>query len=268
MLEEARQRVETEEGRTDWAAHCAARPPYAEEEGVRRATLCAEATRGRLHIAHLSTAGAARAVRGARRRGVGVTAEVTPFHLLNSDADSSRLGPASITNPPLRSSKDVGALWRALMNGTIDIVATDHAPHSRDEKAGQTVWEVRSGNPGVQTMLPLMVHQALVGRLRLEDVARCCSERVADIFRLSPQKGRICVGADADFAIVDPRASLKVEASWLRSKIKLSPFEGATIRGLARFTIVRGQVVMADGVIVGKPSGQRVATRPDISGKP
>jgi dihydroorotase len=265
MLEEARQRVETDEGRTDWAAHCAARPPYAEEEAVWRATMCAGAATGRLHIAHLSTAGGARAVCQARRRGINVTAEVTPFHLLNSQADSDRLGPASITNPPLRSPDDVRALWRALVNQAIDIVATDHAPHSPAEKLRPILWEVKSGNPGVQTMLPLMVHQALMGRLRLEDVARCCSERVADLFRLSPWKGRIAVGADADFAIIDPRESWRIEGGWLRSKIKLTPFEGVTIRGLPRFTVLRGQVVMADGTLLGKPSGQRVTRSQDSS---
>jgi dihydroorotase len=259
LLELAKRRIQGEGGAVAWTMHSEARPAAAEIEAVRRASAYATVTGGRLHIAHLTTEGGVEAVREARRQGARVTAEASPFHLLLCTDDAERLGPRGVTNPPLRAASDRQALWKAALDGTIDIVATDHAPHTREEKLRNCVWQVKSGNPGTQTMLPLLLHQASQGRLRLEDVARLCSERVADVFGLAPRKGRIQVGSDADLTVVDMDRTLVISQEWLRHKVRLTPFEGWQVTGVPVYTIVRGEVVMAEGKIVGGPIGQYIA---------
>lgn len=133
------------------------------------------------------------------------------------------------------------------------------APHSVEEKTQENVWDVKSGVVSVQLSIPAMLTQVAKGRLRLEDVARICSERIATVFGLAPRKGRIAVGSDADLTIVDMQKSGTVRAEDLANKTKLTPFAGMRTQGAPVYTIVRGRVVMAEGKIEGDPAGQFVA---------
>ncbi len=250
------------EGRKDHSVYPQARPAIAEEEAVRRLVSFADSVHGRLHIVHLSTAGGLEAVREGKRRGVSVTAETTPFHLLLSTKDAEAAGSLAVTNPPLRSPEHGEALWTGLLDRSIDIIATDHAPHAPEEKLRENVWEVSPGTVAVQTNIPLLLSQVANRRLRLEDIARMCSERVAEIFGFSPRKGRIAIGSDADFTVVDMNRRGEIRGESLLTKTKLTPFEGWKLQGLPVYTIIRGQVVMADGRIVGEPRGEFIPAQP------
>ncbi len=257
ILDRSRERLQAE-GRNDPAAHHLARPAIAEEEAVNRAVYLATSVKGRLHICHISTEGGVRAVRTAHLKGIPVTAETTPFYLLLSTNDAERLGTLGVTNPPLRAPQHVNALWAGIADQTIDIVVSEHSPHSPEEKLQGSVWDVKSGTVVVQTTVPLLLDQVNRGRLHLEDVARLCSERVAEIFGFSPRKGRIAVGSDADFTIIDMARKGEIRGERLLNKTKLTPFEGWAFRGEPVYTIVRGHVVMAQGRIVGTPQGKFV----------
>ncbi|MFQ5849975.1 MAG: allantoinase AllB [Candidatus Binatia bacterium] len=252
----------TAEGCKEHSIYPQARPAIAEEEAVRRLVFFADSIRGRLHIVHLSTAGGLEAVREGKRRGVSVTAETTPFHLLLSTKDAEAAGPLAVTNPPLRSPGHGEALWTGLLDRSIDIIATDHSPHAPEEKLRENVWEVSSGTVAVQSNIPLMLSQVANQRLRLEDIVRMCSERVAEIFGFSPRKGRIAVGSDADLTVVDMNRRGEIRGENFLTKTKLTPFEGWKLQGMPVYTIVRGQVVMADGRIVGKPQGKFISAKP------
>jgi dihydroorotase (multifunctional complex type) len=264
ILDRSRERLQAE-GRNDHPAHHLARPAIAEEEAVNRAVYLAASVKGRLHICHISTEGGVRAVREARRNGIPVTTETTPFYLLLSTDDAKRLGPVGVTNPPLRSPEHAGALWTGIMDRTIDIVVSEHSPHSHEEKLQDSVWDVKSGTVVVQTTVPLLLDQVNQGKLRLEDVARLCSERVAEIFGFSPRKGRIAVGSDADFTIVDMARKGEIRGESLLNKTKLTPFEGWACQGRPVYTIVRGHVIMAEGSIAGKPQGKFVPAAPRVT---
>jgi dihydroorotase len=255
ILDRARERLQAE-GRTDHVAHHLARPAIAEEEAINRAVYLAASVSGRLHICHISTAGGVRVIREARRRGVTVTTETTPFYLLLSTDDAERLGSLGVTNPPLRTLEHAEELWAGIADQTIDMVVSEHSPHSPEEKLQENVWNVKSGTVVVQTTASLMLDQINKGRLRLEDVARLCSERVAEVFGFSPRKGRIAIESDGDFTVIDMTRRGDVSGANLLNKTKLTPFEGWQFQGMPVYTIVRGQVVMAHGRILGKPGGR------------
>jgi dihydroorotase len=267
ILDRNRERLQAE-GRPDYAAHHLARPPIAEEEAINRAVYLASSVGGRLHICHISTAGGVRVIREARLYGVLVTTETTPFYLLLSTDDAERLGSLGVTNPPLRPAEHREELWAGIADGTIDMVVSEHSPHSFEEKTQKNVWDVKSGTVVVQTTVPLMLDQVNKGMLRLEDVVRLCSEQVAEVFGFAPQKGRIAVGSDGDFTVVDMNGKGEVRASELLNKTKLTPFEGWQFQGIPVYTIVRGRVVMAKGRILGNPEGRFVpaAPRPGAKG--
>ena len=261
ILDWNRERLQAE-GRTDCVAHHLARPPIAEEEAINRAVYLAASVGGRLHICHISTAGGVRIIREARLHGVLVTTETTPFYLLLSTDDAERLGPLGVTNPPLRPAEHREELWAGIADGTIDMLVSEHSPHSFEEKTQKNVWEVKSGTVVVQTTVPLMLDQVNKGLLRLEDVARLCSEQVADVFGFAPRKGRIAVGSDADFTVCDMAQKGEIRGVDLLNKTKLTPFEGWPVQGMPVYTIVRGQVVMAEGRILGKPEGLFIPAAP------
>lgn len=240
-------------GRTDPAAHSEARPSLAEVESIARLIRFARATRCRLHIYHLTTAEGLELVRQAKADGLPVTAETCPHYLLLTQKDLVRLGPVAKCNPPLRTEEDVAALWNGVEDGTIDILASDHAPQGLAGKNHPVIWDNASGICGIQLFLPLMLNQVVSGRLSLERLVRLTAEQPARHYGLYPRKGTILVGADADLTLVDLDRQAEVRGAELESKTKQNPFEAMILRGWPTLTVVSGKVVMRDGQIVSDP---------------
>lgn len=217
-------------------------PAAAEEVMVLRDVALAELTGGRLHVAHLSCAGSVRAVREAKRRGLRVTAEVTPHHLALTDEDLARAGydPDFKMNPPLRSAADVRAVREALADGTIDCVATDHAPHSRVEKDLEFD-QAANGIVGLETALPVCLALVREGVLTEQRLVEALTVGAARAFGLPC--GTLARGAAADVAVVDPGLEWRCDPERFQSKSRNSPWKGAAFKGRCTHTIVGGRVV-------------------------
>jgi dihydroorotase len=216
-------------------------PNAAEEIIIARDIALAELTQCRLHIAHLSTRGGLDLVIAAKKRGVAVTCEVTPHHLFLTDEAVRGYNTAASMRPPLRSEDDMEALRRGLKAGFIDAIATDHAPHAPFEKEVEFV-KAAHGLVGLETALPLALELVNKKILTLADVIRLLSTNPAKIAGLK-NKGNLAPGADADVVIFDPNLSLTVEASKFQSKSRNTPFEGWSLKGKVRTTLVGGKVI-------------------------
>lgn len=250
-------------GRTDPLAHVDSRPELCAVEATSRALLFAEWAGAKLHICHESCKDTLPLVRAARRRGVDVTVETCPHYLLLTSADMGRLGPILRMNPPVRAAGHDAALWAALVDGTIDMISTDHSPHSVEEKTRADIWHAVSGFPGVETAVPLMLTAINRGRLTLERYVEIASANPARAWGLYPRKGALTPGADADITVVDMAREGEIRGAALHSKSKITPFEGTKVTGLPVCTIVRGRVVMRDGELVGEPGwGKPVVPAP------
>ena len=206
----------------------------------------------RLHILHLSTAEEAELLR--MDKPSWVTAEVTPQHLLLNTSAYKKIGTLAQMNPPLRSQHDNEVLMKALLDGVIDFIATDHAPHTLEEKA-QEYPNTPSGMPGVETSLPLMLTQAMQGGCTVAQVSNWMSTAVAKAYGI-PKKGAIAPGYDADLVLVDLNSYRPVLRQELLTKCGWSPFEGWNLTGWAVMTIVGGQVVYDRGKLNTQVRGQ------------
>ncbi len=223
-----------------------ARPNRAESKAIEKVLTMTE----RAHICHLSTFEGLDLVRAAKKKGKKVSCEVTPHHLLFTKRDWRRQGTFLKMNPPLRDFRDKDALWEGLRNGDVDVVASDHAPHLPEEKKDE-IWDAPPGVPGVETMLPLMLVAVRSNLLSLDRMTDALSRRPAEIFGLA-SKGAIALGMDADLAIIDPRAASDIRADRLHSGAEWTPYEGRRALFPA-ITMIRGEVVFADGERVAKP---------------
>ncbi|PSQ04195.1 dihydroorotase [Halobacteriales archaeon QS_6_71_20] len=236
-----------------WSAYRAAE---AEVAAVERALAVGADSAADVHIAHTSTPEGIDAVAAAD-----ATCEVTPHHLLLSREDLDDLGTLGRMNPPLRSERRREAVFERVADGTVDIVATDHAPHTRAEKdAG--IWDAPSGVPGVETMLPLLLQEVREGTLSLERVRDLVAANPAEVFDV-PGKGTVTPGADADLVLVDLDSSRPVRGEALHSKCGWTPFEGRRAV-FPELTLVRGHVAYdahGEGESFGDPVGENVRTR-------
>lgn len=230
-------------GRTDVAVHSQIQDERAALEATQLALKLSKKYRRRLHILHLSTGIEAELLREDKPEWV--TAEVTPQHLLLNIAAYEKIGAKAQMNPPLRSPENNDILWKALLDGVIDFIATDHAPHTLEEKA-KTYPDTPSGMPGVETSLPLMLTQAKAGRCSVPQVANWMSTAVAKGYQI-PNKGVIAPGYDADLILVDLENYRPVLASELQTKCGWSPFEGWNLTGWPAVTIVGGQIAYDRG---------------------
>ncbi len=257
-----RERLALVRGGADVAQH----PEWRDVETARLATqrvlnLARRAGR-RIHVLHVTTAEEIPLL--AANKDV-ATMEVTPQHLtLTAPECYQRLGTFAQMNPPIREARHRDALWHAIDQGIVDVVGSDHAPHTREEKA-RSYPTSPSGMPGVQTLLPLMLDHVNAGRLTLE--------RLVDLVCAGPQriygiagKGRVAVGYDADFTVVDLKARREITAKWLAAKCGWSPFEGITVTGWPKATIVRGNIVMREDELQGDPTGQPARFVETLSG--
>jgi dihydroorotase (multifunctional complex type) len=246
--------------RNDIAAFLKAHSEEVETKAVRRLLNLARQTAMQLHFCHVSTQHGLEMINNARKSEMPVTCETTPHNLLLSTDDLKRIGTLALTMPPVRDKYHIDALWNGIRNGSIDILASDHAPHTLEEKEAETVWDVKVGIPGLETTLPLMLTEVKRGRLNIGDLVRLLAENPAKIFKLKG-KGYLVEGSNADLTIVDLTKKHKIDASRFHSKAKYSPFDGREVEGVPVKTFVNGQLVMDDGEIIGKPGGGQIIRR-------
>ena len=236
-------------GRTEPIAHIAARPAVVAVEAVARAAILAEWTGARIHVLHISSAAELRPLAEAKARGVEITGETCPHYLLLSEADYDKFGGIVRVNPPVREAPNQQPLWDALMDGTVDMIATDHAPHTREEKTRNDIWTVDCGFPGVETQMPLMLTEINRGRATIRDYVRWSADAPAKVWGLYPRKGTLTVGSDADIAIVDLHRTWTIDDASIQSRSKVSPWHGRQATALPIHTLVRGRFVMKDRIL-------------------
>jgi allantoinase len=261
-------------GRTDRRAWLDSRPPFTELEAINRALLLARTAGARLHIVHVSIAEGIDQVEAARQHGQAVTCETCPHYLVLDEDDFVAIGPTAKCAPPLRSRANVEALWQRVLAGKVDLIASDHSPcPTADKQRGDDdIWAAWGGITGAQTLLPLLLHEGVHRRdMSLSLLTKLTAANPARVFGLYPRKGTLGIGADADLVIVDPDAEWTIRASELFAQHKHTPYDGRTVRGRVRTTIVRGRVVYHEGQIaappgygrlVGEASGGKGADRP------
>lgn len=242
-------------GRNDALAHLAVRPAVCEIEAIGRVLTLAEWTGARVHIAHHSAADSLYLIRAAKSRGVDVTVETCPQYLMLNTDHMRVLGGILRLNPPIREPRHNQPLWDALLDGTIDMIATDHAPHTPEEKTRGSIWACDCGFPGVETQMPLMLTEVNAERCSLMDYVRWSAVAPARAWGLYPMKGLIAPGALADIAVVDMARTGRLNQGRLQTISKISPWHGRAVRGMPLHTLVRGRFVMRDGALVTEATG-------------
>jgi dihydroorotase len=218
----------------------------------------------RVHVLHVTTAEEMELLAANKDL---ATVEVTPNHLTLVAPDCyERLGARAQMNPPVREARHQAALWRAIADGVVDVIGSDHAPHTLEEKS-KTYPATPSGMPGVQTTLPLLLTAAANGKLSLERVVDLLCHGPQRIYQIAG-KGRIARGYDADLCLVDLQSWATLEDAKMGTKVKWTPFAGMRVVGVPRATILRGKVIMRDGEVLGPPQGQPVRFAETIPPEP
>lgn len=241
----------TDAGKTYLAAHHETRPEMSEIVATFTAIEIARELNCRLHIVHVSTPRAFELVEQARKEGVRVTAETCPHYLICNYDRWEEVGSHFKINPPLRSEESRLGVWKALREGKVHLIASDHAPHPGDHHPN--VFDNFSGSPGVETMFPLIFHEGVHKKqISLEHLVKLFSYNPARLLGVYPQKGSIEVGADADLVIFDSKKEWLVEGKKLRAQSGWSMYEGMNITGKVIETFVRGKKVFAEGEVIGK----------------
>lgn len=234
----------------------ASRPVLAELAAVGRALTIAGQTSAKLHIVHMSSGAAVALAVEARERGVDVSTETCPHYLFFEERDVERLGVVAKCAPPIRAENH--QLWAALLNGEIEVVASDHSPTDPSMKIDGDFKLSWGGIAGVQSTIPVLLERGYhVHKLPLERIVAVLAARPAERFRIAG-KGNLSVGHDADLVLVDPNKSFTLGAADLRQRHKISPYIGATFRGTVRRTIRRGETIFNDGKIIAQTTGRFV----------
>lgn len=224
------------------------RPAVAEDIAVSRDILLAEYTNARIHIAHISSKGAVELVRQAKKRGVKVTAEVTPHHLTLTDEEIKNFNVAAKVCPPLRSQDHVQAMIEGLKDGTIDAIVTDHSPHAFEEKDREFKF-APNGFTGMETSLGVILTNLYhTGIMTIDEIIEKMSVAPAKILKLDA--GNIEIGKIADLTVIDTEKTWKVDSNKFYSRGKFTPYDGEELKGKAVATIVNGKIVMENGIIV------------------
>jgi len=239
-------------------AHPRFHPMWRDAESARLATqrllTLARKVGRKVHVLHVTTAEEMALLANARDF---ASSEVTLQHLtLAAPECYERLGTRAQMNPPIRDSAHRDALWRAIADGIVDVVGSDHAPHTLEEKS-KPYPQSPSGMPGVQTLVPILLDHLHKGRLSLERFVELTSTRVAALYGITG-KGAIDIGYDADFTIVDLTAKRRITNDWIASRAGWTPFDGMEVTGWPKLTILRGKTVMREDEILGQASGERV----------
>ena len=238
----------------DWTSHPIVRDAEAAIRSTKRLVRLAHKTGKRIHVLHVSTAEEMRFL--ADHRDI-ASVEATPQHLtLEGPGIYEEIGARAQMNPPMRDARHRAGLWWGLERGIVDVIGSDHAPHTLEEKA-KPYPQSPSGMPGVQTLVPVMLDHVNAGRLTLERFVDLTSAGVQRIFGVAG-KGRMAVGWDADFTIVDMKHTREITDEWSASKSGWTPFDGRKVTGWPMATVVRGQTVMKDGEIIASGMGKPV----------
>jgi allantoinase len=249
-------------GQRDPRAWATSRPPFTEVEPVRRALYLAGETGASVHFVHVSTPAAVREVAAARAQGVRATLETCPHYLALDEDDLARLGPYGKCAPPLRPRPLVEELWREVLAGRVDLIASDHSPcPPADKDRGQDdIWLAWGGLHGVQTLLPVLLDEGVYRRgMPLTQLVRLTSAAPARRYGLYPRKGALLPGSDADFVLVNPDAEWTLDAGMLKTRWPVSPFIGRRFHGRIDATFLRGLAVCRAGNLVVTPGfGRRV----------
>jgi allantoinase len=256
-----------EAGRTDAMAHAESRPPLVEVVAVSTALILAEQTGCHVHICHAASAEALRLVKEAKQRGVRVTVETCPQYLVLNTDDLCRLKGFARCAPALRDRGEVDAIWPYVLDGTIDLVSSDHSPYpaARKELGEDDIFQAPLGMPGVQTLLPVF-YDAAVNRRGMDQsqFVRQMSTNPARIFGLYPRKGTIAVGSDADLILFDPERTWTIRGEDAHHRHGWTPYEGRTVRGRVLRSIRRGETIFEDrskdgkaGTITASPGSGR-----------
>lgn len=221
------------------------RPAIAEEIMVMRDAMLAEETGAHVHICHVSTAKSVDIIRRMKKRGVAITCETCPQYFTLTEDEILTQGSMARVNPPLRTAKDIKGIIAGLKDGTIDAIATDHAPHSAEEKS-RPLTRAPSGMVGLETSLAITLTELYhTGKMKLPEIIKRMTYTPASILRLS-SKGRLSLGSDADITIFDPEEAWTIDPEQFASKARNTPFAGREVKGKVKYTIVGGNVIYQD----------------------
>ena len=221
------------------------RPAIAEEIMVMRDAMLAEETGAHVHICHVSTAKSVDIIRRMKKRGVAITCETCPQYFTLTEDEILTQGSMARVNPPLRTAKDIKGIIAGLKDGTIDAIATDHAPHSAEEKS-RPLTRAPSGMVGLEISLAITLTELYhTGKMKLPDIIKRMTYTPASILRLS-SKGRLSLGSDADITIFDPEEVWTIDPEQFASKARNTPFAGREVKGKVKYTIVGGNVIYQD----------------------
>lgn len=248
-----------EEGRMDGPAWAEARMELAEKVAIQLCISYAEETGARFHVVHMSTGIGAKLVKESKMRGLDVTSETCPHYLtLNYQEHMTKFRQFVKIAPPIRTKKDNEELWHGLADGSVDFIATDHAPYeipTEKDALGMTIWTAFPGIPGTETMVPIIVSEGYnKGRISLSRLVEILSTNAAKHYGLYPKKGALKIGSDADFTIIDLNKEWTIEKEKMQCLNKYTPFDGMKLKGKVVKTVVRGKLVYDDEKgIVGQP---------------
>lgn len=215
---------------------------HAEGETLKIAIDLTRKNNNKLHVCHVSLANEISLIRQAKQDGLSITCEVTAHHLFLTEKDAKRLGPFGMMRPPLG---DPDALWKGIKDQTIDTIASDHAPHTKEEKLSPNP---PNGVPGLETTLPLLLTAVSEGKLTIEDIIRLCHTNPAKIFNVPVQPDT--------FVEIDPTVTYNLSPVTLFTKCQWTPFEGMKVTGKVKRVVLRGKTVFKDGQILGNPQGR------------
>ncbi len=248
---------EQKDGLDTWS-EC--RPSRSEHDTITKVSAWSRENRCKLYLPHIGSAAAIDAIKNEKRNGTEIFVETCPHYLTHSTDFRNITGKVV---PPIRKKEDVQKMWESIRDGTINCIGTDHVANRLDMKMGDgDIWSALSGFPGIATMLPVLLSEGVnKGRIRIEKVAALTSLNAAEIFGMFPRKGTIAIDSDADIVLIDLEKEQKVTPELLQSYSDYTIYDGMTLKGWPVTTIVRGEIVMEDGQVIGKPGYGKFVAR-------
>lgn len=260
-----RMKLTLDHSRDDLAVWTETSPNFTEAECIHKAALYARVQNAPLYLVHVNTKEGVEAVARVKSEGQDVIAETCPHYITVSKDQDTEYKPGIIakTMPPLRERESIERLWQGLRRGTIDCIGTDHIAIRKEQKMlDKGVWGVFPGWQGVQTLLPVMLHEGVgKGRISLERAVEICSSNPAKAFGIYPKKGTIAVGSDADLVIVDLNKEVKVGPEIMKGISDFTLYDGHTLKGWPVMTMLRGEITMENGEVVGHPGTGKYVPR-------